>query len=80
MLEPTEARKGHLIPWKLELTDNFKSQCGYWEINPYHLKQQSILQTIEPSLQPLKLLFDSGSKNKCLMFLFICISHVFGDP
>jgi hypothetical protein len=36
------------------LTDGCESPCGCWELNSGPLKEQSVLLTAEPSLQPWK--------------------------
>jgi hypothetical protein len=35
-------------------TDGCEPQCGCWELNSGPLEEQSVLLTIEPSLQPQK--------------------------
>lgn len=47
--EPTEARRGHLISLGNVITESCKSQCEYWGLNLFHLKQQPVLWVSHPS-------------------------------
>lgn len=40
-------------PLELELTDGCKVICGYWDLNPGFLEEQSGPLTVEPPLQTL---------------------------
>jgi hypothetical protein len=41
-LVPTEARRGHCIPWNWSY-DGFESPCGCWESNPGALQEEELL-------------------------------------
>ena len=41
------------------IIDGCETPCGGWELNSGPLKEQSVLLTTEPSLQPLSALFKS---------------------
>jgi hypothetical protein len=43
------------------ITDGCEPPCGCWELNSGPLQEQSLLLTTEPSLQPCKRLWDSGT-------------------
>ena len=45
-------KRGHRIPWKWS-TGVCKPPRSCWELNPGPLKEQPVLLTTEPSLQPL---------------------------
>ena len=47
-----EDRKGRQIS-AVGVTDVWELPCGCWELNPGPLKEQPVLLTAEPSLQPL---------------------------
>ena len=44
------------------VTDNCVVPCGYWELNPSPLQEQSVFLTSETSLQPSILIFDFETK------------------
>ena len=42
------------------ITDGCEPPCGCWELNSGPLEEQAVLLTMEPSLQPLRLLLEVG--------------------
>jgi hypothetical protein len=38
--------------WRAPIADGCESSCGYWELNPGTLEEQSGLLTAKPSLNP----------------------------
>ena len=47
-------RGGHQMP----IADGCEPPCGCWELNSGPLEEQSVLLTAEPSLQPLRQIFN----------------------
>lgn len=60
--EPTEARRGRLIPLGNVITESCKSQCEYRGLNLFHLKTAASAMS-EPSFQALHCFFSVYLKN-----------------
>jgi hypothetical protein len=51
------------------ITDGCEPPCGCWELNSEPMEEQSVLLTIDPSLQPIFF-----QKKHYILHLFICVS------
>jgi hypothetical protein len=64
-LVPSEARRGHWIPWIWSYSFELPRWC--WELNPGPLEEQPLLFLIAPSLKPIWLFFNYWSTVTCFL-------------